>query len=48
MKDNSSKAKELDISLVKKELVDIAKYYDTTHITFAIIGGEPLRFRSSS
>ncbi len=42
MKDNSSKAKEIDISLVKKELVDIAKYYDTSQITFAIIGGEPL------
>ena len=42
MKDNSSKAKELDIELVKNELVDIARYYDPREITFAIIGGEPL------
>jgi len=42
VKDNSSKAKELDIEIIKKELIDIAKYYNPQNITFAIIGGEPL------
>jgi radical SAM protein with 4Fe4S-binding SPASM domain len=42
IKDNSSKAREIDVSLIKRELVDVAKQYNPKEITFAIIGGEPL------
>ena len=42
VKDNYSKSKELDTATIKRELIDIAKYYNPKQITFAIIGGEPL------
>lgn len=42
VKDNSTKSKELEVDVIKKELVEIAKYYNPREITFAIIGGEPL------
>ena len=41
-KNTSSKSEEIDVELIKKELVDIAKHYNPREITFAIIGGEPL------
>ncbi len=40
--DNATQHEELDSTLIKQELVDIAKHYDPKTITFAIIGGEPL------
>ncbi len=42
VKDNSTKAEELEVELIKKELTDIAKQNNSHNITFAIIGGEPL------
>ena len=41
-KDNNVSSDELDISVIKNELSEIAKNHDPKLITFAIIGGEPL------
>lgn len=42
VRDNSTRGREIDAGLVKRELRSVAESYPPEEITFAIIGGEPL------